>query len=80
MNKRNTEKDTQNSHNVALQNELPLRSTININRSILGSVKERWPSDLVPHLSGDHSEAEEQRRHCPHLAVAQKLEVVPPHV
>lgn len=43
-------------------------------------MEERWPSDLIPHLPGDHGETEEDSRHSPHLLVVEELQVVPSEV
>lgn len=51
-------------------------ATVDIHRSILSPVEERWASNLVPHLSGHHGEAEEYSCHRPHLLVVQELQVV----
>lgn len=53
-----------------------MRTTININGTILGSMEEGWSSNLVPHLTGDHGETEEYRSYGPHLFVVEKFQVV----
>lgn len=47
---------------------------------VLPSVDKWGRPDLVPHLSRDHGEAEEQCPHGPDLLVVQEVEVVPPQV
>lgn len=48
--------------------------------SILSLVDERRASDVIPHLAGDHGEAEDDCQKAPHLFVVQKVQVVPAQI
>lgn len=50
------------------------------NASILTLVDKRRASDVIPHLSGYHRKAENDRQEAPHLLVVQKVQVVPTQI
>lgn len=53
------QKDTQNHDNIAFQNELSLRRSMNISHIPIWSfMDERGTSNVIPHLSRYHCQAE----------------------
>ena len=65
-------------HNkVGLHHELPLAGAVDVGHAtVLGLLNEGRAADVVPHLSGDHGEDEEEGDEGPGRPVVQELEVV----
>lgn len=74
-------KDTQSHDDVSFQNKLALRRTVYVgNTAVLTSVHERRASYLIPHLSGNHYEAEKHGSDGPHLFVVKEIQIISPQI
>lgn len=43
-------------------------------------MNERWPSNMIPHLSRNHCQTEKQRPRTPHIFVVQKIQIIPAQI
>lgn len=72
---------TQEHDDIGLHHQLALRGAMDVGHAtILRLVDQRWSTDMIPHLTRDHGEAEEYCDGTPQILVVQELQVISPNV
>lgn len=68
---------TQEHNDVCFNDQLSLWWAMNVgNATVLRFMQQWWSANVIPHLSGNHGEAEWQSQNAPHTFVEQKVQIV----